>query len=229
MNASDPACAHVAGGVRATGRASAVAAIHASVRHVICRFGAYKPWRTNELGRPRRQCLRDGSDVCSVQRIREHRGLREALAYLAEITQFRFVAVVRFEAGRLDAVGYHDRQDRELVWPARWPAAVKASCYIRDGAGALTTVGAAELLAHATEEDETRACRSVPVLDPEGRVRATLCLYDNVVHDPAGVDLSLLLQVAADLARSDAAQCAAQTGAAWGSAARKSLPQRPVV
>jgi hypothetical protein len=161
--------------------------------------------------------------------IRDHRGLREALAYLAEITQFRFVAVVRFEAGRLDAVGYHDRQDPELVWPVRWPAAVAASCYIRDGSGALKTLGAAELLAHAAEEDETHACRSVPVLDPEGRVRATLCLYDNVAHDPAGVDLSLLLQVAAHLARSDAAHCAAQTGAAWGSAAGKSLRQRPVV
>jgi hypothetical protein len=151
--------------------------------------------------------------------IREHRGLRDALAYLAEITQFRFVAVVRFEAGKLDAVGYHDRQDPELVWPVRWPTAVAASCYIRDGGGALTTIGAAESLAHSAEEDETRACRSVPVLDPEGRVRATLCLYDNVAHDPARVDLSLLLQVAADLARNDAG------GAAGGSAAVK--PPRP--
>jgi hypothetical protein len=142
--------------------------------------------------------------------IRDHRGLREALAYLGEITQFRFVAVVRFEAGRLAAVGYHDRQDPEMVWPVRWPAAVVASCYLRDGDGALTTVGAAEVPAPSAEEDETRACRSVPVLDPEGRVRATLCLYDNVAHDPARVDLSLLLQVAAELARNDAA---AQAGA----------------
>jgi len=161
--------------------------------------------------------------------IREHRGLRDALAYLAEITQFRFVAVVRFEAGRLDAVGYHDRQDPELVWPVRWPAAVAASCYIRDGSGALTTLGAAELLAHSPEEDEKLTCRSVPVLDPEGRVRATLCLYDNVAHDPARVDLSLLLQVAADLARNDAAHGAAQTGVALGSAAGKPPRQRPRV
>jgi len=161
--------------------------------------------------------------------IRDHRGLREALAYLAEITQYRFVAVVRFEAGRLDAVGYHDCQDPELVWPVRWPASVAASCYLRDGSGTLTTVGAAEGSAPAAEEDETRACRAVPVLDPEGRVRATLCLYDNVAHDPARVDLSLLLQVAADLARNDAAHCAAQAGAAWGSAAGKSLRQRPLV
>jgi hypothetical protein len=161
--------------------------------------------------------------------IREHRGLREALGYLAEITQYRFVAVVRFEAGRLDAVGYHDRHDPEMVWPARWPAAVAASCYLRDGSGTLTTVGAAELLAQSAEDDETRACRTVPVLDPEGRVRATLCLYDNVAHDPARVDLSLLLQVAADLARNDAAHGAAQAGAAGGAAARKPLRQRPLV
>lgn len=161
--------------------------------------------------------------------IRDQRGLREALAYLAEITQFRFVAVVRVEAGRLDAVGYHDRQDPEMVWPVRWPAAVAASCYLRDGSGALTTVGATELPAQTAEDDDTRACRSVPVLDPEGRVRATLCLYDNIAHDPARVDLSLLLQVAAELARSDAALAAAQAGVAWSSASGKRLRQRPLV
>ena len=124
---------------------------------------------------------------------RARTGLREALAYLGKVTQFRFVAVVRFEAGRLVAIGYHDRQDPELVSPVRWPAVVTASCYWRDGNGALTTVGEAGFTLRSAQDDETCACRSVPVMDPEGRVQATLCLYDHSARDPDRIDLSLLL------------------------------------
>ena len=56
--------------------------------------------------------------------------------------------------------------------------------------------------------------RCIPVIDPEGVVLATLCLSNDSARDPACIDLSLLLQVAASLARDDPEDGAVPTGTA---------------
>lgn len=137
----------------------------------------------------------------TFREIQADAGLREALAYLGQVTQFRFVAVVRFDGGRADVVVYHDRQNPELLTPAHWPAQVTAGCYARDTNGALTTIGELGLRSISVAQDEALACRCTPIIDPEGVVLATLCLFDDSVRNPVCVDLSLLLQVAASLVR----------------------------
>jgi GAF domain-containing protein len=48
-----------------------------------------------------------------------------------------------------------------------------------------------------------RAYCGVPVMDAEGALLGTLCLYDVVPRDPAQIDLPLMIEAASALAYGD--------------------------
>lgn len=131
-------------------------------------------------------------------------GLREALRFLLEQTDYRFIGIFRFKEGLARAVVHYDRLHPEQLTSAEVPDTATYCCYVRDSAGRFTTVDAlvdARTEGHPARET-VRAYCGIPVITPEGELLGTLCHYDEVPRDPAQIDLELMLQVCALLARS---------------------------
>lgn len=134
-------------------------------------------------------------------RIRAHVGLRAALGYLSAFTGYRHAAVIRRVADRLSAVAYYDRDRPDEEQPERWPAAVAASCLVRDDGGRLREVRELSVPAAYRSEPAALACQCVPVIDRDGELHASLCVFDDGTQLIEEADLSLLLRVAASLAQ----------------------------
>ena len=130
-------------------------------------------------------------------------GVRESLARLARRTDYRFIGIFRFEGGVANAVVHYDRQNPEQLSVQAVPDTATYCCYVRDRHGSFTTANALqdERLAEHPARDSVLAYCGVPVMDAEGVLMGTLCLYDVVPRDPDGVDLELMLQVASALAQ----------------------------
>jgi GAF domain-containing protein len=157
-------------------------------------------------------------------------GLRGALACLAELSGYRRVALVRLEGTRLVAIAYVDRDKPDASAPEVWPDALIDACLLRDDEGRVREAG--ELHARLPGGSPVR-CRCVPVIDREGELHASLCLFDDGPAPAADADdLSLLLQIAASLASddearrwcSDGATAAEASDAPWQSAAGEEDP-----
>jgi hypothetical protein len=103
-------------------------------------------------------------------------GTRDALAYLVTLTDYRFIAIFRFQDGMANAAVYYDRENPGVLNTQEVPETSTYCCYVRDSNG-------------------------VPVLDGEGAILGTLCHYDVVPRDPEQIDLSLMLSVAAALSK----------------------------
>jgi hypothetical protein len=132
------------------------------------------------------------------------RGIREALAYVLRLSQFRFIGLFRFEGGRANAVVHVDRENPDVLTVREVPDSVTYCCYVRDSRGAFTTAHAMldpRLDNHAAREAVPAYC-GIPVMDAEGTLLGTLCHYDFVPRNPEALDLPLLLQVASALAQS---------------------------
>jgi hypothetical protein len=134
-------------------------------------------------------------------RIRAHVGLRAALGYLSAFTGYRHAAVIRRVADRPAAVAYYDRDRPDEEQPERWPAAVAASCLVRDDGGRLREVRELPVPAAYGSERAALACQCVPVIDRDGELHASLCVFDDATQLIEEADLSLLLRVAASLAQ----------------------------
>ncbi len=131
-------------------------------------------------------------------------GLRAGLRFLLERTDYRFIGIFRFKDGEARAVVHFDREQPAQLTSDVVPDTATYCCYVRDSAGSFTTV---DSLADARTEghparEVVRAYCGIPVITPEGELLGTLCHYDEVPRDPAQVDLELMLQVCALLARS---------------------------
>ena len=130
-------------------------------------------------------------------------GLRPALAYLVGLTDYRFIAIFRFEDGRANAAVFYDRENPEVLAAQEVPASATYCCYARDSRGVFKTANSLadpRLAEHAAREVVQAYC-GIPVMTPEGEILGTLCHYDLVPRDPEQVDLPLLLQVASSLAQ----------------------------
>ena len=130
-------------------------------------------------------------------------GIRESLAYLVGLTDFRFIGIWRFQNGRANAAVHYDREDPSAT-QAQEVADTATYCrYVRDGKGTFMTAHA--ILDPRTEGHPAReampAYCGVPVMDAQGEIFGTLCHYDVVPRDPAQVDLELMVQVASTLAQ----------------------------
>jgi hypothetical protein len=134
-------------------------------------------------------------------RIRAHVGLRAALGYLSAFTGYRHAAVIRLVANRPSAVAYFDRDRPDEEQPERWPAALAASCLVRDDGGRLREVRELSAPAAYKSERAALACQCVPVIDCDGELHASLCVFDDGTQLMEEADLSLLLRVAASLAQ----------------------------
>lgn len=129
-------------------------------------------------------------------------GLRQALAYLLSLTDYRFIAIFRFENGRANAAVFWDRENPAQRLTDEVPDTATYCCFVRDSRGIFTTADSLtdeRLLAHPAREVVRGYC-GVPVMDAEGVLLGTLCHYDVVPRDPGQLDLELLLQVASSLA-----------------------------
>jgi GAF domain-containing protein len=132
-------------------------------------------------------------------------GLRPALADLLQRTDYRFLAIFRFQEGRATAAAFVDRAHPEQAWTDEVPANATYCCYVRDARGAFTTADALadpRLVGHPARES-VQAYHGVPIMTPEGEILGTLCHYDTQPRDPAQIDLELMVKVAAFLARED--------------------------
>jgi GAF domain-containing protein len=132
-------------------------------------------------------------------------GVRESLAYLVGLTDYRFIGIWRFQDGRANAAVHFDKQNPELTAATEVPDNATYCCYVRDSKGVFMTADA--MLDPRTEGHPARAAVpsycGVPVMDSEGTLLGTLCHYDLVPRDPSTIDLELMLQVASTLARRD--------------------------
>lgn len=131
-------------------------------------------------------------------------GVRQSLAYLLGLTDYRFIGIWRFQDGRANAAVHYDRENPTQLQAQEVPENATYCCYVRDANGVFMTAHA--LLDPRTEghpaRDSVQAYCGVPVMDPEGQLIGTLCHYDLVPRDPAQVDIELMVQVASFLARS---------------------------
>ena len=131
-------------------------------------------------------------------------GPRAALAYLLKLTDYRFIAIFRFQDGMATAALFYDRENPEIQRTDEVPATATYCCYARDARGVFTTANALldpRLTTHVAREAVQTYC-GIPVMTAEGDILGTLCHYDTVPRDPDQIDLSLMLQVASALEQS---------------------------
>lgn len=129
-------------------------------------------------------------------------GVRDALAYLVGLSDYRFIGIFRFQGGKATAAVHYDKADPSALRSAEVPDTATYCCFIRDSGGAFSTADAMadERLRDHVAREAVRAYCGVPVMDAEGHLLGTLCHYDVVPRDPEQLDLQLLLQVASALA-----------------------------
>lgn len=132
----------------------------------------------------------------------EGKGLREALAQLLGMTDYRFIAIWRFQDGKANAAVLYDRENPGELHAQEVPDTATYCCYVRDTRGVFMTANA--LLDARTEGHPARTtvptyC-GVPIMNPEGVILGTLCHYDLVSRDPEQIDLPLIIAVASALA-----------------------------
>lgn len=129
-------------------------------------------------------------------------GIRAALAYLLGLTNFRFIAIFRFEGDKANAAVFYDRDNTDVQHTDEAPANATYCCYVRDSGGVFTTANAlkdARLEGHDKQKTVLSYC-GIPVMDSAGTLIGTLCHYDLVPRDPEQIDMALMLRVASELA-----------------------------
>lgn len=128
-------------------------------------------------------------------------GLRLALADVLSTSDYRFIAIFRFNGDRANAAVFFDRENPEVVRVDEVPAKATYCCYARDARGAFVTADAlidARLDGHVAREQVRSYC-GVPIMTPEGEILGTLCHYDLVPRDPEQIDLELMCEIASAL------------------------------
>ena len=131
----------------------------------------------------------------------ENAGLRPALADLLSASDYRFIAIFRFNADRANAALFYDREHPDVLGVDEIPASATYCCFARDARGAFVTANALldpRLTGHVARE-HVQAYFGVPIMTPEGEILGTLCHYDLVPRDPEQIDLSLICEIASAL------------------------------
>jgi GAF domain-containing protein len=131
------------------------------------------------------------------------RGVRDALAELLKLTDYRFIGIFRFKDGMANAAVHYDRDNPRELHAEEVPDTATYCCYVRDRRGVFMTANA--MLDSSTEGHPARqavpAYCGVPIMDPQGELFGTLCHYDVEPRDPAQIDLALMTAVASALAQ----------------------------
>jgi len=125
-------------------------------------------------------------------------GLREALAYLLKLSDYRYIAIFRFQNGKANAAVYYDRDNPAVLRAEEVPESATYCGFVRDGKRLFATANALQdprLAGHPARATVLAYC-GLPILDSGGQFLGTLCHYDLVPRDPEQLDLDLLLRVA---------------------------------
>lgn len=141
------------------------------------------------------------SAFARFSQILDERGARDALAFVLDLSAYRYIGIFRFHDGRANAAIHIDRENPSVTAAQEVPDTATYCCYVRDSQGAFTTANSmldSRLADHPAREVVLSYC-GVPVIDPEGELLGTLCHYDRVPQDPSQLDLDLLVQVASAL------------------------------
>jgi GAF domain-containing protein len=139
----------------------------------------------------------------AFRRILVAQGPRLALAFLVGRSDYRFIGIWRFQGGRANAAVHYDRENPAQLSAAEVADTATYCCYVRDSRGVFTTANSLQdprVRDHPAREAVLAYC-GVPIMDAEGTLLGTLCHYDLQPRDPSQLDLELLLQAAAELAR----------------------------
>jgi GAF domain-containing protein len=130
-------------------------------------------------------------------------GVRESLAYLVGLSDYRFIGIWRFQDGKADAAVHFDKENPGVLRAQEVADTATYCCYVRDSRGAFKTAHA--LLDPRTEGHPAREAVptycGVPVMDSAGVLLGTLCHYDLVPRDPEQINLELMFAVASTLAQ----------------------------
>jgi GAF domain-containing protein len=142
-------------------------------------------------------------DFEQFQAILSTRGVRDALAYLVGLTDYRFIGIWRFQDGKANAAVHFDKENTGTLRAQEVADTATYCCYVRDSKGVFKTAHA--LLDSRTEGHPAREvvptyC-GVPVMDSSGLLMGTLCHYDLVPRDPEQINLELMFAVASTLAQ----------------------------
>lgn len=137
----------------------------------------------------------------SFTSVLDARGLRAALAELLMATDYRFIAIFRFEGERANAAVFFDRENPQVQAIDEVPSSATYCVFARSSRSEFATDDAmadARLVDHVARE-QVRAYCGVPIMTPEGEVLGTLCHYDLVPREASQIDLALMCQVASTL------------------------------
>jgi GAF domain-containing protein len=147
--------------------------------------------------------MNTAESFATFRRVLLAQGARAALAYLVGLSDYRFIGIWRFQDGRANAAVHYDRENPAQLTATEVADTATYCCYVRDSRGVFTTANS--LLDPRVQDHPARgavlAYCGVPIMDAEGALLGTLCHYDLQPRDPAQLDLELLLQAAAELAR----------------------------
>ncbi len=128
-------------------------------------------------------------------------GLRAALAEQLLHTDYRFIAIFRFDGERADAALYYDRENPEVLRAEEVPASATYCVFARRSRSPFVTDDAMadERLTGHVAREQVRAYCGVPIMTPEGEILGTLCHYDVVPRDAQQIDLALMCEIASAL------------------------------
>lgn len=127
--------------------------------------------------------------------------VRDALAKLLALTDFRYIGIWRFKDGMATAAVHFDRQDPTAIASGIVPQTATYCCYVRESGVPFKTPQALldERLASHPARETVASYVGVPVMDSNGSIVGTLCHYDLVPRDVEQVDTKLMLLVASYL------------------------------
>lgn len=128
-------------------------------------------------------------------------GIRAALYSVLRRSEYRFIGVFRFKAGKAASCVHVDRENLSVMQSDEVPDTATYCSFVRDSRLPFVTADAASDLRTAGHpaRHAVRSYCGVPILDSGGALIGTLCHYDVVPRDPQSLDLELLLQVSGAL------------------------------
>ncbi|MDM0069620.1 GAF domain-containing protein [Variovorax sp. J31P207] len=129
-------------------------------------------------------------------------GLRDALAYLLSLTEYRYIGIWRFSEGKANAAVHFDKESPETTRATEVADTATYCCYVRESGQPFKTPNSLldeRVSAHPARDTVLTYC-GVPVMDSTGAILGTLCHYDLVPRDPEQVNLELMLMVSSYLA-----------------------------
>ncbi len=112
-------------------------------------------------------------------------------------TEYRFIAIFRFNGDRANAAVFYDRENPDVLNVEEVPASATYCTFARAERAAFFTEDAMDdirLKSHVARE-HVRAYCGAPIITPEGEILGTLCHYDLVPRDPSQVDLALMCEI----------------------------------